>query len=103
MTMALSLALERGCLAFHLWRTDVPKTTDFDLLTASLSAHFSLVNGQKQHLPLRVFRDAQGNQLLMVLTSGRVQFRISTEIPKTEREAHAHALFDLFVQAYNSM
>lgn len=98
--MALSLALERGCLAFHLWRTDVPKITDFDRLAEHLSAHFLPVNGQKQHLPLRVFRDAQGNQLLIVLTTGRVQFRISTDIPKTAREARARALFDLFVQAY---
>jgi len=95
----LSLALRREvtCIRSLAWRTDLPVALDWPRLGAALEAA-----GLVRRPPIGAmqrFATARGDELSMIPTTGRIQFRVHYTVPEHERRFAAERLFQLLVHA----
>lgn len=87
----LKLEPEHGCWANIHWRVELPVETDFELLTTSV-----LARGFEPRCScpmLKVLRNKEGHEIILVPRTGRTQIRISTEVAEDRRSDQARALF----------
>ena len=93
----LALTREVTCIRSLAWRTDLPTAIDWPRLAAALEAA-GLV-----HRPpvgaMQRFATARGDELSLIPTTGRIQFRVHYTVPEHERRFAAERLFQLLFHA----
>ncbi len=93
----LALTREVTCIRSLAWRTDLPTAIDWQRLGAALEAA-----GLVRRPPvgaMQRFATARGDELSLIPTTGRVQFRVHYTAPEHERRSAAERLFQLLFQA----
>jgi hypothetical protein len=95
--LRLALTREITCIRSLAWRCDLPAGCDLDALAAALEA--SELTRQPTVRGLQRFASAAGDEILVVMASRRVQFRVHYTIPEHERRFAAERLFQRVVYA----
>jgi len=93
----LALTREVTCIRSLAWRTDLPAAIDWPRLGAALEAA-----GLVRRPPvgaMQRFASARGDELALIPTTGRVQFRVHYTVPEHERRFAAERLFQLLFHA----
>ena len=85
----ITLHPERACIQHLLWQLTLDEELDVEALTARLDQALTRLQGSTA-LPLRVWRDERESQLLLVLSTGRIQLRLHYLIEPDERPKEAH-------------
>ena len=96
-TIRLALTREVTCIRALAWRTDLPAALDWQRLGAALEAA-----GLVRRPPvgaMQRFANVRGDELSLVRSTGRVQFRVHYTVPEHERRFAAERLFQLLVHA----
>jgi hypothetical protein len=91
------LTREVTCIRSLAWRTDLPTAIDWPRLGAALEAA-GLVRRPAVGAMQR-FATAGGDQVSLIPTTGRVQFRVHYTVPERERRFAAERLFQLLFHA----
>lgn len=84
----LTLHPERACIQHLLWQLRLDEALELEALSARLDLALKRLPGPPS-LPLRVWRDEQDSQLLLVLSTGRLQLRLHYLIDPDERPVAA--------------
>ena len=92
-----ALTREVTCIQSLAWRTDLPTAIDWPRLSAALEAA-GLVRRPAVGAMQR-FATAGGDQVSLIPTTGRVQFRVHYTVPEHERRFAAERLFQLLFHA----
>jgi hypothetical protein len=95
--VSLTLTREVTCIHALAWRCDLPVASNWRALAGELAA-----GGLIPRAPLGgVFRfgSATGDEVLLVSTTGRVQFRVHYSVPQHARKYAAERLFQRLVHA----
>lgn len=95
--LSCALTREVTCIRSLAWRTDLPAAIDWPRLGAALEAA-----GLVRRPPigaLQRFATARGDELSLIPTTGRVQFRVHYTVPERERRFAAERLFQLLFHA----
>ena len=93
----LALTREVTCLRALAWRCDLPPEADLDALAAALVA--AGLTRQPTVRGLHRFVAPSGDEILVVVASRRVQFRVHYTVPEHERRFAAERLFQRVVYA----
>lgn len=94
----LGFTREVTCIRALAWRCDLPVTSDWSALAAALEAA-GLVPLRAVSGLLR-FRSPTGDEILMVVATGRVQLRVHYTVPAHERRLAAERLVQILVRAW---
>jgi hypothetical protein len=86
-----ALRHDAGCCQDLNWRCDLPVDLDPERVEEGLQGRGYVV--RCRHAALRVLRHPQGHEMAWVLTSGRVQIRVSLTVEKSAREGVARQLY----------
>jgi len=97
----LRLEPEHGCWARINWRIEMPVQTDFARLARQIVA--SGFEARCDCDMLKVLRDRDGHEIILVPRTGRTQIRISTLVPEDERPEAAERLFGRLETCYHSL
>jgi hypothetical protein len=92
-----ALSREVTCIRSLAWRTDLPTAIDWPRLSAALEAA-GLVRRPAVGAMQR-FATTGGDQVSLIPTTGRVQFRVHYTVPERERRFAAERLFQLVFHA----
>lgn len=84
----LTLHPERACIQHLLWQLTLDEELNVEALTERLDQALTRLQGPPT-LPLRVWRDERESQLLLVLSTGRIQLRLHYLIEPDERPQEA--------------
>lgn len=94
----ITLHPERACIQHLLWQLTLDEELNVEALTERLDQALKRLQGPPT-LPLRLWRDEQESQLLLVLATGRLQLRLHYLI---EPEHRPQAAQD-FVKRLNAL
>ncbi|MCB1034971.1 MAG: hypothetical protein KDD47_14180 [Acidobacteria bacterium] len=95
------LAADNGCFDFLNWRCDLLGEISPGGLLSELQARgFEL---RTSHPSLKVLRDASGNEISWVCSTGRVRLRVDYLLPRERREEEARRLHGVFVAALRAV
>lgn len=95
--LSLALTREVTCIRSLAWRTDLPTAIDWPRLGAALETA-----GLVRRPPvgaMQRFATDRGDELSLIPTTGRVQFRVHYTVPEHERRFAAERLFQLLFHA----
>ncbi len=94
----LALTREVSCIRSLAWRCDLPVATDWPRLVAALVAAGLAVQPASRGLHRLATPD--GDEILLVPGTGRVQLRVHYTIPEHDRRFAAERLFQRLVYAF---
>jgi len=93
----VKLEVEAGCVDLLKWRCDLEPGLDFEALTLDLRRHG--LRARVFEPGLIVLDGEQGEQMVIVPRTGRVQIRVDLLTPKPERARVARRLLTVLEQA----